>query len=323
MIIKVDPNESSRIFAGGKDMWVSDNSGSSWDQISDWTLMYSGGGDEYLHCDHHTIEFKPGSSTVFITSFDGGVFYTTNATNNHPDFQEKNQRYNTLQFYTCDPADYDSKINVLYANAVDFFGGSQNKLLRIEGIPDNPLGEYLSLPTGRSAYFSHVKVSPRSPLGTTVLFLGTQTGRVFRVENAQETPIVTEIASDYFPTASVSCIAAGDTEEKLLVTFPNYGVESVWLTLDEGLTWTNMEGNLPDIPVRWAIIHPDNEDQALVATELGVWSTSLLTTTEVVWEQEIEGLANVRVDMLKLRTEDNTVLAATHGRGFFYGLLSC
>jgi len=38
---------------------------------------------------------------------------------------------------------------------------------------------------------------------------------------------------------------------------------------------------------------------------------------EVNWVQDINGLANVRVDMLILRPTDNMVLAATHGRGFF------
>ena len=30
-----------------------------------------------------------------------------------------------------------------------------------------------------------------------------------------------------------------------------------------------------------------------------------------------DGMANVRVDMLTLRKSDNTVIAATHGRGLF------
>jgi hypothetical protein len=54
-----------------------------------------------------------------------------------------------------------------------------------------------------------------------------------------------------------------------------------------------------------------------LATELGIWSTTGLQNQDVTWLQENEGLANVRVDMLKIRKSDNTILAATHGRGFF------
>jgi hypothetical protein len=128
---------------------------------------------------------------------------------------------------------------------------------------------------------------------------------------------VGEITGSDFPAAYVSCVAVGQTEDDLMVTFSNYGVQSVWRTVDGGESWTDVEGNLPDIPVRWAIYHPNNTGQALLATELGVWSTTELNSDEVTWVQDIDGLANVRVDMLILRPTDNMVLAATHGRGFF------
>jgi hypothetical protein len=110
----------------------------------------------------------------------------------------------------------------------------------------------------------------------------------------------------------------GANEDNLLVTFSNYGVSSVWLTDDGGETWREKESNLPDMPIRWAIFHPDNNGQVLLATEIGVWATNTLYEDETVWAPAVDDMANVRVDMLKLREADNTVLAATHGRGLFY-----
>lgn len=395
--VEVNPANPNVIYTGGIDMWKTTASGTSWNHISDWSAMYWGGGDEYIHADQHGIAFKPGSSTEFICGSDGGVFYTTTAAENFPVFMEKNQGYNTLQFYTCDlvpqasspiycgglqdngtllyqnqpltindmidggdgaycffddelemlitsvyynrysvflnwsqydyldyysgifinPADFDKPNNILYANAVDFFGGQANQVLRISGIPYGSNGQFISLSTGTNVYFSHVKVSPYSPLGGTTLFLGTQTGQVFRVNNAQASPLVTEITGSEFPAAYISCIAVGETEDVLLVVFSNYGVSSLWQTLDGGENWTEVEGNLPDMPTRWAIYHPENDNQVMLATELGVWTTSDVNATSVNWEQNIGGMANVRVDMLQLRKSDNTVLAATHGRGFF------
>jgi len=225
-----------------------------------------------------------------------------------------------LDYYSgvfINPADYDSKNNTLYANAVDFFGNTPNTILRVSGIGGNSNGDYIYLPTNTDVYYSHLKVSPWAQTGTTNLFIGTQTGRVYKIINAQGSPSIIEITADEFPAAYVSCIAIGQTEGHLMVIFSNYGVVSVWLSSDGGLTWRDIEGNLPDIPVRWAIFHPDNDNQALLATELGVWSTTELFDEEVNWVQDINGLANVRVDMLQLRQSDNTVLAATHGRGFF------
>ena len=76
-----------------------------------------------------------------------------------------------------------------------------------------------------------------------------------------------------------------------------------------------VEGNLPDIPVRWALLHPAGSQFGMLATDLGIWTTPDLHEEEVEWTPDVEGLANVRVDMLDFRTSDNTVLAATHGRG--------
>ncbi len=130
-------------------------------------------------------------------------------------------------------------------------------------------------------------------------------------------PIVTELGSDDFPTGTISCIAIGGSEDTLLVTFSNYGVSSVWQTYDGCESWEEKESNLPDMPVRWAIYHPAKASSAMLATEMGVWTTYNLDETEVEWIPDNLGLANVRVDMLQLRDADNTVLAGTHGRGLF------
>jgi len=396
-VLKVDPNNANRIFTGGLDMWKTTTGGTSWTKISDWALMYSGGGDQYLHADQHDIQFKPGSSTTFITCNDGGVFYTETATAGFPVFMEKNQGYNTLQFYSgaihpepgsttyvgglqdngsllytgqpltindmisggdgaacffddadplmltsiyynryyvfmnfnyqttldyysgtfISPADFDVKNNSLFANAVSFSGENPNTLLRITGIPYTSNGNFIGLTTNTNVYFSHVKASPYAPAGTSTIFVGTQAGRVYKITNAHANPQTTEITGSNFPTAFVSCIAIGSSEDIILVAFSNYGVESLWQTLDGGQTWQNVEGDLPDIPVRWALYHPENDNQVMLATELGIWTTNQLNAQLVNWVQDAEGMANVRVDMLTLRNADNTVLAATHGRGFY------
>ena len=33
------------------------------------------------------------------------------------------------------------------------------------------------------------------------------------------------------------------------------------------------DGNLPDMPVRWALFHPDTDTKAFIAAETGVWET--------------------------------------------------
>jgi hypothetical protein len=89
------------------------------------------------------------------------------------------------------------------------------------------------------------------------------------------------------------------------------------VSADAGKSWKNAEANLPDMPIRWGIFHPENARQVMLATETGIWSTENVFAQNVIWKPDNSGMANVRVDMLKFRKSDNTVLAATHGRGMF------
>jgi hypothetical protein len=400
LIGSVSPADPDECYVGGLDVWKTENGGNNWNHLSDWSLMYWGGGPEYVHADQHVQLYKNGSSSEMIYGTDGGVFYTSDASSTYPVFEEKNNNFSTLQFYTCDiypvpgdnyfvgglqdngtllymgspltindmidggdgaacffdenepsimitsyyynqysvfqnwnyynsmgnygtgvfinPADYDSDNNILYANGVNFDGTYANTILRISGIPNNPFEQMITLNTGISEYFSIVRVSPYSAGGTTTLFVGSQYGKIFRVANAQASPQVSEIGSEDLPVAYVSSLAIGGSEDTLIVTFSNYGVPSVWQTCDGGQVWKNISGNIPDMPVRWAIYHPQNSKQVMIATEIGIWTTSNAVADDVIWEPDIN-MPNVRIDMLQIRSQDNTVLAATHGRGLMFG----
>jgi photosystem II stability/assembly factor-like uncharacterized protein len=399
MVIAVDPNDPNTVYAGGLDEWRTTDGGTTWNHLTDWALMYYGGGIKYIHADQHAIVYQPGSSKKILYGSDGGVFYTDNGNATQPVFEQQNRNYNTLQFYSgaihpgagqnkfigglqdngsllyqgnplsiysmisggdgaycfwdketplvyitslyynmyymfnnstlvnqdgyyesgvfVNPVDYYSSENTLYANATDFLGGMADSILVIDNIPISTNVYFINAGTGTDSYFSQVKVSPFSIGSSPSLFLGTVSGKLFKVTDVLSDPVTTDIGSPEFPTGNISSIAVGGSEDTLLVTFSNYGVSSIWQTYNGGQSWNEVEGNLPDMPVRWAIYHPQNSKQVLIATELGVWSTNDVQDTTVVWTPQNAGMANIRVDMLTLRTSDNTVLAATHGRGLF------
>jgi hypothetical protein len=185
---------------------------------------------------------------------------------------------------------------------------------------DNPQtgSTFVAVTAGFGDQVSAVKVSPNT---ANRVFFGTEaTGDVFRVDNAHTgAPTVTNISTG-LPGGYVSCIEVQTgNDNHLLATYTNYGIVSVWESTDGGASWLSVEGNLPDMPIRWALFNPNNSDQAIVATELGVWSTdNLIAGGATVWGASNSGLANVRVDMLQVRTSDKLVIAATHGRGLYY-----
>jgi hypothetical protein len=215
------------------------------------------------------------------------------------------------------PADYDYRNKVIYANACDFIGTNLDYYLQLSDVTGSGYGQFKKVGTTTQTYFSAVKWSPYSPTGNANLFLGTQSGRLFKVTNAALTPVVTEITGSNFPAGNISCVNTGRSEDTLLVTFSNYGVVSVFTSFDGGHNWVDCEGNLPDMPIRWGIFHPGNNRQVMLATETGTWTTDNIMGTPVVWRPAVTGMANVRVDQVNIRASDNIVVAATHGRGLF------
>jgi trimeric autotransporter adhesin len=161
-----------------------------------------------------------------------------------------------------------------------------------------------------------------SPVTLNRVYFGFSNGAVIRVDNANTAiPVSTTIKSSGSPNANVSCVVIDPSDENhVLITYSNYGANSVLEStnaLSATPTWANNRGNLPDMPVRWAIFDPRNSDWAILATELGIWSTDNLNAGTTDWQPTNTGFVNTRVDMLQYRSSDRLLAAATHGRGFF------
>ena len=93
----------------------------------------------------------------------------------------------------------------------------------------------------------------------------------------------------------------------------------VFKTTDYGKTWTNISGDLANIPVNCIFLNPYIKGHLYLGTDLGVFSS---TDDGINWIQDNDGLANVPVMDLEFRSSDTTMYAATHGRGMFLTSLS-
>ena len=85
--IAVDPADPERVWAGGVDLFRSDDGGRNWGVASYWWFPRGVDGTplhpNYAHADQHAIAFDPGydgttNKTMFVTS-DGGVYRTDDA----------------------------------------------------------------------------------------------------------------------------------------------------------------------------------------------------------------------------------------------------
>ena len=80
-IIAVDPVDSNRVWAGGVDLFRSDDGGASWGIASYWWAPTTD--PHYAHADQHGIVFHPQyngtSNRIMYVTNDGGIFRTDNA----------------------------------------------------------------------------------------------------------------------------------------------------------------------------------------------------------------------------------------------------
>ncbi len=289
--------------------------------------------------DNGTMFYRKDNTPTFRDMLSGGDGALCFIDQNEPTIQITTVYHNSIYLYSgakesdpqgsgykglgtgtfVSPMDYDWKTNTLFANGANEQLQYLNTLhvltVAANSITGSNTGKALA--TQSQVPYSNIKWSEYSPAGQSNIFIGTEAGKLFKFADATHTGTLTEFSSTGFPTANISSIDIAGSEDTLLVTFSNYGVPSVWLSVNAGANWKNVEANLPDMPVRWGIFHPKSGKQVMLATETGIWTTENILAQNVVWTPDNNGLANVRIDMVKFRKSDNTVLAATHGRGMF------
>ncbi|MBL8167193.1 MAG: putative Ig domain-containing protein [Acidobacteria bacterium] len=122
-VIAVDPADENRVWAGGVDIFRSDDGGANWGYVPCG-----------IHPDHHTIVFHPqyngtSNKTMFVGN-DGGIYRTTDARapvrtssvlcsgscTGLVTFSKLNNNYGVTQFYHGVP----------YPNGQTYFGGTQD-----------------------------------------------------------------------------------------------------------------------------------------------------------------------------------------------------
>ncbi len=219
----------------------------------------------------------------------------------------------------------DKNLNILYSNASfrnynTTTGATISTTYRLERIaefiPGGPAqaNTFLSDPLMTSSPTAF-KVSPYTA-ASTKLFIGLLNGKLLSIDNADGTPTFNDITGASF-VGSISDIEFGQNESEIFVTMHNYGVPSVWFANDGGTNWFNKEGDLPDIPVKCILQNPLITNEVIIGTELGVWVTADYTQSSPTWIQSYNGMSDVKVVDLDLRSSDNVILASTFGRGMF------
>lgn len=290
------------------------------------TIEVTGGDGAYVHIDQDQSNYQFASyiSNRYRRSTNNGDnwssvnFYRSGTTSNPVDFGS-----------FINATDYDNTANVLYcgSDAGEFFRWTtaqttaSGSYFYTSGTPAFPAGaNIISITTLGTGTVRAVTVSPYT---ANRIYLGTNNSKVVKIDNANTIATGsagTDISGASFPASStISCIAVGTDDNNLIATFSNYGVNNIWISTNAGSSWTAIDGNLPDMPVRWVVFDPAYpNDGAWIATETGVWYTTNINGASTVWVAS-QFFPTVRTDMIKYKASDQTFVAATHGRGLWTG----
>jgi trimeric autotransporter adhesin len=262
-----------------------------------------GGDGGFCHIDENEPQFQWGSTTRsnYRRSVNGGSNWSS-------------VNYSSSIGQFINPTDYDDINNIMYTSA--------------------GAGQYVRWNDPQSGS-SFTPVSVSSVTGGTIrslkvsnftnnrVYMGASDGAIIRVDNAHTSiPSVTNIRGSVMPSAVVSSINNGTSDNFLIATYSNFGVQHVFVSTTGGGAggWTDVTGNLPDIPVRWGMFYPEDNTRAIIATDMGVFETTNLNGAATVWTIN-PTLPTVKTNMLQYRPSDRTLLAATHGRGFWTATL--
>jgi len=260
-------------------------------------VLFSDGGYCYIFKNNPSYQLASKWGNRFYLSTDGG--------------NEFNPIYdNKKKGIFISPWDYDENDDVMYASY------NKDSILIIKDVTSSHTATIQTYNGQLKNWSSAFKVSPFSDK---TLFIGTTNGELFKITNASSVSdynVDTLIATG-FNQGWINCVELGANEDQILVIYNNFGIISVWETLDGGAHWIDKEGDLPSVPIRWGIYNPLDYRQVLVATDLGVYTTEDITANPVHWVSANNGMGNVRTTMLKTRASDNLVIASTYGRGIF------
>jgi hypothetical protein len=170
-----------------------------------------------------------------------------------------------------------------------------------------------------------------------VVYIGTTNRKIYRIDNANDTGFIKfkDITKSPLPSGNISCIAIDpENAYNITVVLSNYGLQSIFNSVDSGNTFkycggnlektTNFSGSAPSI--RWMEIlkTPTGGRKYFVGTSIGLYTTDALkpgatiATDSTVYVQESKGgIGTSVVNYLTHRQNDYTVAASTHGNGLY------
>ena len=278
------------------------------------------GGIPHIRQTDGQLQIAATTGNTYFRSLNGGTTFASLGTS-----------INNTRGQFINPTDFDNIQNILYA------GDDIGQYYCITGLDATPTGTLKTLATMGDRGVTAVKVDPTAANTIWIAASNIDASQtalqpmVMKITNAHTIPVasITTLVNAGAGAYISSIDVDPSNTNNILVTLSNFGVVSVWESTNGGTTFTNIEGNLPDMPVFWGLFAPPGAQLGgagsggiILGTDLGVWTTSAVAGLATQWIANNSGLANVPVYMVKYRPGNTSLVAATHGRGLYTATLT-
>jgi hypothetical protein len=146
------------------------------------------------------------------------------------------------------------------------------------------------------------------------VYAATDGGRVYRSNDNGATSPWAEVSTG-LPSRPLTDVVVSHTDrDRIAATCGGTGTGHVHLSTNGGTAWTNISGNLPDVPTSAFVFDPLNANTFYVGTDVGVFRTTNGGTT---WQAFDNGIPNVPITDLTIDRPAGLLIAATFGRGMY------
>lgn len=285
-IIEVDPVNPDVVWAGGIDLWRSDDAGENWGTVSRWWADPTH--INYAHADQHTIVFHPNydgdtNKTLYVGN-DGGIQRTDNADGGTlgiagicgvtipeaVNWTTLNNNYVITQFYH----------GSVYPDGTTYFGGTQDNGTN-RGDDTTGKQNWVEILGGDGGWTA---VDPRD---TNVIYSETTGLSLRRQEDGATWVGITNGISGgaAFPFITPFMLD-GNNPDRLWI-----GNDRLWRTEDRGDNWVQASAPTLDESVvsEWAVA-PGNSDRVMAGTDSGMIliSTSATQTDATTQWQHVQ-----------------------------------
>lgn len=312
--IAVDPANPDRVWAGGIDLFRSDDGGRNWGIASYWWAYDKDAAPSYAHADQHTIVFHPRyngtTNRILYAGNDGGVFRTRDALaatvkgptagcdpkRSSMKWESLSRDYGSIQFYHGVP----------YADGAGYLGGTQDNGTLLGGDPRGRNGWKMVL-GGDGDWVAADPGDPKIVYGQ--IFGG---GPLHKSTDGGVT-FVLKSSVDGWSDFNGPFLIDPQKSSRLW-----YAGSRVWRSEDRAESFTAASfryNELPNVGLASALaVSPVDSNRVLVGTSLGIIfrsSSALTTTGETAWAQS-QPRERSEVSWLAFDPKDANVAYATY-----------